>query len=99
MHAADIRLGTIVVCPPDLISRVFRQSPDPEHMERQMSIQDTTTEVYGSRTLYGAIVAGAAFLVIASFASFGPTPAASTQHVAKTPTTVETIVVTPGHST
>jgi hypothetical protein len=63
-----------------------------------MSTQDTTTEVYGSGTLYGAIVAGAAFLLIASVASFGPSATVSTQHVEKAPTTVETIVVTPGQS-
>jgi hypothetical protein len=68
-------------------------------MERQMSINETTTETYGSGTFYGAIVAGAAFLVIASFASFGPSATVTTQHVQKTPTTVETIVVTPGQST
>jgi len=58
-----------------------------------------TTETFGSGTLYGAIVAGAAFLLIASVASFGPSTTVQTQHVAKTPTTVETIVVTPGQST
>jgi hypothetical protein len=57
-------------------------------------------EVYGSRTLYTAIVAGAAFLLIATVSSFGTSTSAPTErHLAKTPTTVETIVVTPGQST
>lgn len=64
-----------------------------------MSEQYYETEVYGSRALYGAIVAGAAFLVAASMVSFGPAPAAPAQHVVKVPTSVETIVVTPGQST
>ncbi len=65
-----------------------------------MSTTDITTETYGSDTLYGALVAGAAFLVLVSFVSFGPAPAAApAQHVVKAPTSVETIVVTPGQST
>ena len=65
-----------------------------------MSTNDITTETYGSDTLYGALVAGAAFLVLVSFVSFGPTPvAAPAQHIAKTPTSIETIVVTAGQST
>lgn len=64
-----------------------------------MSEQYTESETYGSRTLYGVIVAGAAFLLVASMVSFGSTPGVSVQRAAKAPTSVETIVVTPGQST
>ncbi|HEX2594501.1 MAG TPA: hypothetical protein VHL34_23565 [Rhizomicrobium sp.] len=65
-----------------------------------MSIHYPTTEVPGSRALYGAIVAGAAFLVIASISSIGPTVQLPAQpHAAKAPTTIETVVVTAGQST
>lgn len=69
-------------------------------MERQMSTHYPTSEVYGSRALYGAVIAGAAFLLVATVSSFGPSVTAPAErHIAKTPTTVETIVVTPGQST
>ena len=64
-----------------------------------MSAHYPTSEVYGSRALYGAIVAGAAFLLVATVSSFQPTQAPEARHVAKAPTTVETVVVTPGQST
>ena len=58
-------------------------------------------EVYGSRTLYTAVVAGAALLLAASVSSFGTsaTPDQGAKTIARTPTTVETVVVTPGQST
>jgi len=57
-------------------------------------------EVYGSRTLYTAIVAGAAFLLVATISSFGTAaaPDSGAKTIAHTPTTVETVVVT-GQST
>ena len=62
-----------------------------------MSSSYETSEVYGSRALYGAIIAGAAFLLVATVSSFGPSQAVAPTHVATTPTTVDT--VTPGQST
>jgi len=60
-----------------------------------MSAHYPTSEVYGSRTLYGAIVAGAAFLMVAAVSSFGAaTPAETERHIAKSPTSIETVVVT-----
>jgi len=57
----------------------------------------STSEVYGSRALYGAVIAGAAFLLIATVSSFGPSQSVASTQIAKTPTSVET--VTPGQST
>ena len=58
---------------------------------------DTSTEVYGTRALYTAIIAGAAFLLVATIAPISPSADAPVErHVAKTPTTIETVVVTPG---
>ncbi len=65
-----------------------------------MSAHYPTSEVYGSRALYGAIIAGAAFLLVATVSSFGPASnTAGERHIAKTPTSVETIVTTQGQST
>jgi hypothetical protein len=59
-----------------------------------------TTEVYGSSAFYGAIVAGAAFLLVATVSSFGPSSAIQTHQIAKAPTsTIETVVVTASRST
>ncbi len=57
---------------------------------------DPTSEVYGSRLLYGAIVAGAAMLLIATLSGYAPdqTPV---QHAANAPG-IETVVVTPTQS-
>jgi hypothetical protein len=62
-----------------------------------MSAHYETSEVPGSRALYGVIVAGAAFLLIATVSSFGPSQSVASTQIAKTPTTIET--VTPGQST
>jgi hypothetical protein len=62
-----------------------------------MSAHYETNEVPGSRALYGVIVAGAAFLLIATVSSFGPSQSVASTQIAKTPTTIET--VTPGQST
>ncbi|HEY1710363.1 MAG TPA: hypothetical protein VGG10_18980 [Rhizomicrobium sp.] len=59
-----------------------------------------TTEVYGSSAFYGAIVAGAAFLLVATVSSFGPSSTVAPQQLAKAPiSTIETVVVTAGRST
>lgn len=63
-----------------------------------MNTIETPTETYGSRALYGAIVAGAAFLLVATI-STGPTATVAPQQTAKAPTTIETVVATPGQST
>ena len=62
--------------------------------------EDTMTgEVYGSRALYGAVIAGAAFLLIATVSNFNSAQAPAERHVAKAPTSIETIVVTPDQAT
>ena len=64
-----------------------------------MSAHYPTSEVYGSRALYGAIVAGAAFLLVATVSSFSPATDTAEQHAAKPQSSIETVVVTPGQST
>lgn len=64
-----------------------------------MSAHYPTSETYGSRALYGAIVAGAAFLLVATVSNFGPAATSPVErHIAKAPTSIETVVVTPGQA-
>jgi hypothetical protein len=71
-------------------------------MSAHYPVSDSPSEIYGSRTLYGAIVAGAAFLLIATVTSFGPSGPVATpeSHATQTqaPTAVETVVVTAGQT-